>query len=76
MSFPFNCECCETLITQRTLSTSGTIPCRECGENKWHARCVEEDSGMRYLVGLDDGCNMNVVDAMKDFLVHALNKRQ
>ncbi|KAF2362306.1 hypothetical protein FHG87_006937 [Trinorchestia longiramus] len=48
----------------------------QCGENKWNARCVEEDSGMRYLVGLDEECNMTVVDAMKDFLVHAWNKRQ
>ncbi|KAF2364164.1 hypothetical protein FHG87_005086 [Trinorchestia longiramus] len=23
-------------------------------ENQWNARCVEEDSGMRYLVGLDE----------------------
>ncbi|KAF2344406.1 hypothetical protein FHG87_024838 [Trinorchestia longiramus] len=42
-------------------------------ENK---RCVEEDSGMRYLVGLDEECNMTVVNAMKYFLVHAWNKRQ
>ncbi|KAF2355832.1 hypothetical protein FHG87_013414, partial [Trinorchestia longiramus] len=47
----------------------------QCGENKWNARCVEEDSGMRYLIGLDEECNMTVVDAMKDFLVHAWNKR-
>ncbi|KAF2346817.1 hypothetical protein FHG87_022427 [Trinorchestia longiramus] len=47
-----------------------------CGENKWNARCDEEDSGMRYLVGLDEECNMTVVDAMKDFLVYAWNKRQ
>ncbi|KAF2347355.1 hypothetical protein FHG87_021891 [Trinorchestia longiramus] len=45
----------------------------QCGE-KWNARCVEEDSGMRYLVGLDEECNMTVVEAMKDFLVHACNK--
>ncbi|KAF2346882.1 hypothetical protein FHG87_022362 [Trinorchestia longiramus] len=44
------------------------------GEIKLKARCVEEDSGMRYLVGLDKECNMTVVDAMKDFLVHAWNK--
>ncbi|KAF2357351.1 hypothetical protein FHG87_011900 [Trinorchestia longiramus] len=37
-------------------------------ENKWNARCVEEDSGMRYLVGLDEECNMTVVDALKKFL--------
>ncbi|KAF2349929.1 hypothetical protein FHG87_019313 [Trinorchestia longiramus] len=48
----------------------------QCGENKWNARCVEEDSGMRYLVGLDEECNMTVVNAMKDFLVYAWNKRQ
>ncbi|KAF2355316.1 hypothetical protein FHG87_013928 [Trinorchestia longiramus] len=48
----------------------------QCGENKWNAKCVEEDSDMRYLVGLDEECNMTVVDAMKDFLVHAWNKRQ
>ncbi|KAF2354749.1 hypothetical protein FHG87_014495 [Trinorchestia longiramus] len=41
-----------------------------------NARCVEEDSGMRYLVGIDEECNMTVVDAMKDFLVYAWNKRQ
>ncbi|KAF2360458.1 hypothetical protein FHG87_008784 [Trinorchestia longiramus] len=46
----------------------------QCGENKWNARCVEEDSGMRYLVGLDEECNMTVVDAMKDFLVYAWNR--
>ncbi|KAF2348285.1 hypothetical protein FHG87_020960 [Trinorchestia longiramus] len=46
----------------------------QCGENKWNARCVEEDPGMRYLVGLDEECNMTVVDAMKDFLMHAWNK--
>ncbi|KAF2361485.1 hypothetical protein FHG87_007770, partial [Trinorchestia longiramus] len=28
-----------------------------------------------YLVGLDEECNMTVVDAMKDFLVYAWNKR-
>ncbi|KAF2363647.1 hypothetical protein FHG87_005599 [Trinorchestia longiramus] len=33
-------------------------------------------SGMRYLVGLNDECNITVVNAMKDFLVHARNKRQ
>ncbi|KAF2346312.1 hypothetical protein FHG87_022932 [Trinorchestia longiramus] len=48
----------------------------QCGENKWIVRCVEEDSGMRYLVELDEECNMTVVDAMKDFLVHAWNKQQ
>ncbi|KAF2346195.1 hypothetical protein FHG87_023049 [Trinorchestia longiramus] len=46
------------------------------GENKWNARCVGEDSGMRYLVRLDEECNMTVVDAVKDFLVHPWNKRQ
>ncbi|KAF2344096.1 hypothetical protein FHG87_025150, partial [Trinorchestia longiramus] len=30
----------------------------------------------RYLVGLDEECNMTVVDTMKDLLVHAWNKRQ
>ncbi|KAF2344789.1 hypothetical protein FHG87_024455 [Trinorchestia longiramus] len=45
-------------------------------KNKWNARCVEEDSGMRYLVGLDEECNMTFVDAMKDFLVHAWNRQQ
>ncbi|KAF2354415.1 hypothetical protein FHG87_014830 [Trinorchestia longiramus] len=48
----------------------------QCGENKWNARHVEEDSGIRYLAGLYEECNMTVVDAMKDFLVYALNKRQ
>ncbi|KAF2358365.1 hypothetical protein FHG87_010875 [Trinorchestia longiramus] len=45
------------------------------GENQWNARCVEEDSGMRYLVGLDEECNQTVVDAMKNFLVHTWNTR-
>ncbi|KAF2357635.1 hypothetical protein FHG87_011604 [Trinorchestia longiramus] len=45
------------------------------GENQWNARCVEEDSGMRCLVGLDEKCNMTVADAIKNFLVHAWNKR-
>ncbi|KAF2352559.1 hypothetical protein FHG87_016685 [Trinorchestia longiramus] len=49
---------------------------RAKGEKVWNARCVEEDSGMRYLVGLDEECNMTFVDAMKDFLVYAWNKRQ
>ncbi|KAF2343512.1 hypothetical protein FHG87_025732 [Trinorchestia longiramus] len=31
-------------------------------------------AGMRYLVGLDEKCNMTLVDAMKDFLVHAWNE--
>ncbi|KAF2345820.1 Neurotransmitter-gated ion-channel transmembrane domain, partial [Trinorchestia longiramus] len=44
------------------------------GSKIWNARCVEEDSGMRYLVGLDEECNMTVVNAKKDFLVHAWNK--
>ncbi|KAF2361622.1 hypothetical protein FHG87_007615 [Trinorchestia longiramus] len=35
---------------------------------------VEDDLGMRYLVGLDKECNMTVVDALKNFLVHAWNK--
>ncbi|KAF2347117.1 hypothetical protein FHG87_022128 [Trinorchestia longiramus] len=37
-------------------------------------RCVEEDSVMRYLVGLNEECNMTVVDVMKNFLVHTWNK--
>ncbi|KAF2366049.1 hypothetical protein FHG87_003189 [Trinorchestia longiramus] len=45
-------------------------------EEKRNARCVEEESGMRYLVGLDEECNRTVVDAMKDFLAHAWNKQQ
>ncbi|KAF2357831.1 hypothetical protein FHG87_011412 [Trinorchestia longiramus] len=48
----------------------------QCGENKWNVRCVEEDSVIRYLVGLDEECNMTIVDAMKGFLVHAWNERQ
>ncbi|KAF2352250.1 hypothetical protein FHG87_016991 [Trinorchestia longiramus] len=40
-------------------------------ENQWKARCIEVDSGMRYLVRLVEECNMTVVDTMKDFLVHA-----
>ncbi|KAF2354371.1 hypothetical protein FHG87_014872 [Trinorchestia longiramus] len=47
----------------------------QCGENQWNTRCVEEDSGMRYLVRLDEECNMTVVDAVKNVLVHAWNKR-
>ncbi|KAF2353969.1 hypothetical protein FHG87_015275 [Trinorchestia longiramus] len=45
------------------------------GENQCNPRCVEEDSGMRCLVELDEECNMTVVDAMKNFLTHAWNKR-
>ncbi|KAF2362634.1 hypothetical protein FHG87_006610 [Trinorchestia longiramus] len=41
------------------------------GENKGNARCVEGDSGMRYLVRLHEECNMTVVVEMKYFLVHA-----
>ncbi|KAF2360403.1 AMP-dependent synthetase/ligase [Trinorchestia longiramus] len=41
-----------------------------------HVSSWQEDSGMSYLVGLDEECNMTVVDAMKDFLVCAWNKRQ
>ncbi|KAF2356053.1 hypothetical protein FHG87_013189 [Trinorchestia longiramus] len=44
------------------------------GETQWNARCVEEDSGMSYLVGLDEECNLTVVDATKNFLVHSWNK--
>ncbi|KAF2347435.1 hypothetical protein FHG87_021809, partial [Trinorchestia longiramus] len=48
----------------------------------WSVSNVEKTSGMqgvlkrtcRYLVGLDEECNMTVVDAMKDFFVHAWNK--
>ncbi|KAF2349804.1 Lariat debranching enzyme C-terminal [Trinorchestia longiramus] len=32
--------------------------------------CVGEDSGMRYLVGLDEKYNMNLVNTMKHFRVH------
>ncbi|KAF2345722.1 hypothetical protein FHG87_023522 [Trinorchestia longiramus] len=28
------------------------------GENKWNAKCVEGDSAMEYLVGLDEEYNM------------------
>ncbi|KAF2355885.1 hypothetical protein FHG87_013360, partial [Trinorchestia longiramus] len=45
------------------------------GENQWNVRCVEEDSHMRYLVGLDEKCNTTVVDAVKNFLVNGCNKR-
>ncbi|KAF2353404.1 hypothetical protein FHG87_015841 [Trinorchestia longiramus] len=45
------------------------------GENQWNARCVEGDSDTRYLVGLDEECNVIVVDEMKGFLVHAWSKR-
>ncbi|KAF2348081.1 hypothetical protein FHG87_021162 [Trinorchestia longiramus] len=51
-----------------------TVVHEQCGENQWNARCVEGDSGMRYLVGLDEECNVTVVDKMKCFLVHAWNK--
>ncbi|KAF2357082.1 hypothetical protein FHG87_012160 [Trinorchestia longiramus] len=30
----------------------------QCGGNKWNVRCVEEDSGMKYIVRLDEECNM------------------
>ncbi|KAF2355842.1 hypothetical protein FHG87_013400 [Trinorchestia longiramus] len=36
--------------------------------------CVEEDSGVRYLVMLNEKCNLTIVDAM-NLLVHAWNKR-
>ncbi|KAF2345772.1 hypothetical protein FHG87_023472 [Trinorchestia longiramus] len=47
---------------------------KQYGENQWKARCIEMDSGVRYLVRLDEECNMTVVDAMKNFLVHAWSK--
>ncbi|KAF2344659.1 hypothetical protein FHG87_024587 [Trinorchestia longiramus] len=49
--------------------------CEQYGKNRWNARCVEEDSSMRYLVGVDEECNTTVVEAVKNFLVHAWNKR-
>ncbi|KAF2357120.1 hypothetical protein FHG87_012123 [Trinorchestia longiramus] len=45
------------------------------GENQWNARSMEEDSSMRYLIGLDEECNMTDVDVVKNFLVHAWSKR-
>ncbi|KAF2353420.1 hypothetical protein FHG87_015825 [Trinorchestia longiramus] len=44
------------------------------GENQWNTRCIKMDSGKSYPVGSDEECNMIVVDAMKNFLVHALNQ--
>ncbi|KAF2365968.1 hypothetical protein FHG87_003276 [Trinorchestia longiramus] len=35
------------------------------GENMWNTRCVQGDSGMGNHVGLDEECNMTVVDEMK-----------
>ncbi|KAF2344791.1 hypothetical protein FHG87_024453 [Trinorchestia longiramus] len=68
---------CNNLIVNMNMSKRWTMDAvhEQCGENKWNARCVEEDSGMRYLVGVDEECNTAVVDAMKDFLVHAWNKQ-
>ncbi|KAF2353866.1 hypothetical protein FHG87_015376 [Trinorchestia longiramus] len=57
-----------------TEALKGDLGWKPCGENKWNTRYIEEDSGMRYLVGLDEECNRTVVDAMKDFLVHVWNK--
>ncbi|KAF2353330.1 hypothetical protein FHG87_015913, partial [Trinorchestia longiramus] len=45
------------------------------GENQWNARCFEKDSSMRYLVELDEECNVTVEDAVKNLLVHAWNNR-
>ncbi|KAF2363070.1 Winged helix-turn-helix DNA-binding domain [Trinorchestia longiramus] len=41
---------------------------------KSKSKCIEEDSGMRYLVWLDEKYFI-FVDAIKNFLVHAWNKR-
>ncbi|KAF2352057.1 hypothetical protein FHG87_017187 [Trinorchestia longiramus] len=48
---------------------------KQYGENQWNARCVEENLGMIYVAGLDEKYSMTVMDAMKDFLGHAWNKR-
>ncbi|KAF2351669.1 hypothetical protein FHG87_017574 [Trinorchestia longiramus] len=45
------------------------------GEKQKNARCVEEDSGIRHLIGLGEECNMNAVDAVKNFLVYAWSKK-
>ncbi|KAF2360378.1 hypothetical protein FHG87_008863 [Trinorchestia longiramus] len=38
--------------------------------------CVEEDSGMNYLLMLDGESNVIIVDAMKNFLGLVWNKRR
>ncbi|KAF2346410.1 hypothetical protein FHG87_022835 [Trinorchestia longiramus] len=59
------------LIELETYSGQSKLQARVLGSAGF--RC---DGCMRYLVGLDEECNMTVVDAMKDFLVDAWNKRQ
>ncbi|KAF2365048.1 SET domain [Trinorchestia longiramus] len=51
-----------------------TVVCKQYGKNHWSGRCVEEHSGMSYLLELDDKCNMIVVDAIRNFLLYAWNK--
>ncbi|KAF2361480.1 Ribonuclease H domain [Trinorchestia longiramus] len=51
------------------------VACKQYGENEWNTECVEENSSMSYLVGLNEKSNMIVVDAMKNFLVQAQDKR-
>ncbi|KAF2352846.1 hypothetical protein FHG87_016401 [Trinorchestia longiramus] len=67
------CEHAEKVINDMGEVTGQVISEKE--ENEWHARCVEEDLGFRYLVGLDEEFNMTVVDAVKNVLVHAWTKR-
>jgi hypothetical protein len=43
---------------------------------QWYVRSTEDDLGVSYLVGLDEECNLMVVDAMKNFLVKAWRNRQ
>jgi hypothetical protein len=45
------------------------------GVVQWYVRSTEDDLGLSYLVGLDEECNLRVVDAMKNFLVKAWRKR-
>ncbi|KAF2345856.1 hypothetical protein FHG87_023388 [Trinorchestia longiramus] len=63
-------------VTQAVRLGIVKVGCLKFPKHNQTLQCVEEDSGMRYLVGLDEECNMTVVDAVKDFLVHAWNKRQ
>ncbi|KAF2359007.1 hypothetical protein FHG87_010238 [Trinorchestia longiramus] len=44
-------------------------------ENQWNASCVAKDSGTKYLVGPDEKCNITIMDAMKNFLLNAWNRR-
>ncbi|KAF2365357.1 hypothetical protein FHG87_003883 [Trinorchestia longiramus] len=45
-------------------------------ENQWNARKVEVDSGMGYLLELDEECDMKGVYAIKYFLLKERNYYQ